>query len=428
MRYPSRRQHVLVVCVLVALFTSVSAIAADPVVIRWAEYPRAGMDEFAAEAIALFQQEYPHVQIEYEPLLDAAQVTTAMAGGVGPDVLTWWTDYLRSWGELGFLVDLGPYMDRDFTADDLDDFNPGQLQEFTLPNGSRYALPLFGGTLATWINKDRFDESGVPYPEADWTWDDMRDVARRLTQYDSEGNFLYWGAQASLPYERIVPWIWQNGGDVHAPGDNSVAWLDQPAAVGALQFLADLMHEDRVMPAGGWAVGTGGGDGGLGNGRTGMEFEGSWAINWYMSRPELNIGIAHLPQGPGGQASIIAYEGYGLYKDSKHPEEAWAWLRFLTGQEANELRAKCLGLQPARRSAAVEWLYATREAFPAASNAELEVFLETWFYAKPAPMFSNNTAAMTAIQSALTRIFQGQGSAQSVMSEVIPALNAQLAQ
>src|SRR5690606_5502246 len=156
-----------------------------------------------------------------------------------------------------------------------------------------------GGTLATWINRDRFDESGLAYPSADWTWDDMLNTARRLTLRDSDGNVTHWGAQASLPYERVVPWVWQNGGELHAPGDNSVVLLNRPKAVGAIQFLADMMHVDRVMPPGGWATGTGGGSGGLGDGRTGMEFEGSWAINWYMTRPELNIGIAHLPQGPG---------------------------------------------------------------------------------------------------------------------------------
>jgi len=406
---------------LLVLGAAATAVAQEKITIRWAEYPRAGIEEFAAEATALFSQLHPEIEVIYEPVVDPERLTTAMIAGTGPDVVAWWTDHLRGWGESGLLIDLGPYMDRDFTREDFDDFNPGQMREFTLPSGSRYALPLFGGTLAMWYNKNRVNEAGLAEPDENLDWASFREMARKLTRRIGDAT-EQWGVQAFLSYERVVPWVWQNGGRTHPPGDNSVSLLNEPKAAQAIQFLADLMHQDLVMPVGGMQSNEV-----FRQGRVGMEIEGSWAINWYMSDPDLEIGIAHLPRGEAGRASVIAYEAYGINRESPNRDAAWLWLKFLTGREANEIRARTLGLQPARRSAAFEWFNVVRDTFPAAAGARVEVFAETWAYAEPAPMYAKNLDAMSVISQALLRIFNQGEPAQIVLDELIPPLNVRMA-
>lgn len=47
-----------------------------------------------------------------------------------------------------------------------------------------YAVPKDVDTIALWYNKTMFDEAGLAYPTADWTWDDVSEAAKKLTKDD----------------------------------------------------------------------------------------------------------------------------------------------------------------------------------------------------------------------------------------------------
>ena len=47
-----------------------------------------------------------------------------------------------------------------------------------------YAVPKDIDTIALWYNKTLFDEAGLDYPTADWTWDDVTEAAKKLTKDD----------------------------------------------------------------------------------------------------------------------------------------------------------------------------------------------------------------------------------------------------
>lgn len=47
-----------------------------------------------------------------------------------------------------------------------------------------YAVPKDVDTIALWYNKKLFDEAGLAYPTADWTWDDLTEAAKKLTKPD----------------------------------------------------------------------------------------------------------------------------------------------------------------------------------------------------------------------------------------------------
>lgn len=50
--------------------------------------------------------------------------------------------------------------------------------------GKQYAIPKDIDTIALWYNKTMFDEAGIKYPDASWTWDTFRDAAKKLTKAD----------------------------------------------------------------------------------------------------------------------------------------------------------------------------------------------------------------------------------------------------
>lgn len=55
------------------------------------------------------------------------------------------------------------------------------INELETVNGKHYALPYSMATYGLYYNKAMFDKAGVPYPTDDWTWDDLRAAALKLT-------------------------------------------------------------------------------------------------------------------------------------------------------------------------------------------------------------------------------------------------------
>src|SRR5205807_8370913 len=94
---------------------------------------------------------------------------------------------------------------------DLSDFPPALLELFRY-QGARYGLPRDNDTTVIYYNKGAFDAAGLAYPRADWTWDDLRALARALTLRDGDGRVARYGfAFEAAHWWRL--WVWQNGGD-----------------------------------------------------------------------------------------------------------------------------------------------------------------------------------------------------------------------
>ncbi|TMV47366.1 extracellular solute-binding protein [Paenibacillus mesophilus] len=67
-----------------------------------------------------------------------------------------------------------------------------------IANGGIYGLPVNTNTVALFYNKDIFDKFGVPYPKEGMTWDDMYDLAKKLSRQD--GGVQYRGFLMSFPH------------------------------------------------------------------------------------------------------------------------------------------------------------------------------------------------------------------------------------
>lgn len=71
-----------------------------------------------------------------------------------------------------------------------------------LANGNVYGFPLNVGSLVFLYNKDLFNKFGVPLPTDNMTWDDLYELARKMTRTD--GGVSYKGLM--LAWEHIVGW------------------------------------------------------------------------------------------------------------------------------------------------------------------------------------------------------------------------------
>lgn len=85
----------------------------------------------------------------------------------------------------GYLLDLSPLIEGN-AAFDVDDFYPGMLGSFQWDRGT-WAIPVAGSVTMFVYDRLAFDNAGLAYPNENWTFADITNAARALTQYDENG-------------------------------------------------------------------------------------------------------------------------------------------------------------------------------------------------------------------------------------------------
>src|SRR5258705_3369815 len=144
------------------------------------------------------------------------------------------------------LLDLKPFIDRD-------GYGLGQLADqavadFTTPGG-QFGLPRDLNVIALFYNKKMFDAASLPYPDDTWDWAKLVEVAKKLTLKGADGKVKQWGffTETSDMENYWSSLVWQNGGDILA-ADRKSTVLGSDHAVRGIQFLHDLISEDKVTP------------------------------------------------------------------------------------------------------------------------------------------------------------------------------------
>jgi multiple sugar transport system substrate-binding protein len=101
-----------------------------------------------------------------------------------------------------------------------------------------------------YYNKNLFDQAGVAYPQAGWSWDDFLKAAQALTKdTNGDGATDQYGVGTELEAIRLAPFVWQNGGEiVDDPAKPTRLALDTPAATEAFQWFVDLQVKHHVAP------------------------------------------------------------------------------------------------------------------------------------------------------------------------------------
>lgn len=159
---------------------------AEKVELRLGFYSSAQSDAKMQELIDKFQAKHPNITIKTEssPYNQFFQkLDTQIAAESAPDL--WLSDgvLVPKYAERGVLKDLTPLIEQDLNKDDYFglDFNKDA-------NGKYWGVPQGIQIAVLYYNKDMLDEAKVEYPTADWTWDDLKSAAEKLTK-DSTGKF-----------------------------------------------------------------------------------------------------------------------------------------------------------------------------------------------------------------------------------------------
>ncbi|WP_448002482.1 ABC transporter substrate-binding protein [Agromyces bauzanensis] len=133
-----------------------------------------------AEAIDLFEEEYPNITVVEEPVGAPDdlfnRLATDFASGTAPDVFALGGAKPQEYGAAGALLDLSTVSEQ---------LDTGKYEDFTLTNATvddtLYGLPTGGNAIGALINTTIFEQAGVPVPTDDWTWEDLVDAANEIS-------------------------------------------------------------------------------------------------------------------------------------------------------------------------------------------------------------------------------------------------------
>ena len=301
-----------------------------------------------------------------------------------------------------------PYIETDLDQETIQDWDPVQYHAFQKRNGEQYGLPKYHGALALYYNKDLFDEYSVDYPDGSWDHEDYLEAMKRLTHdRDADDRIDLWGSIIDLSWDRIQVHVNGWGGHFVDPEDPTKSRMADAQALEAMEWLRARMWDDLVMarPLDVQNMGT---QQAFISQKVAMSEDGSWALKNILSNAKFRIGVAPLPSGPARRVTLATTDGFGIYKDTRHPQDAWELLKFLISKDYGRAMAKANFLQPARASLVQDWVEFIREEFPEqVKEMDIPVFAEGHIqgYSVVAEIFPNMVEAKQLVYSAWDQIF-----------------------
>lgn len=267
--------------------------------------------------IAAFEAENPNITIEtqtaaYDDYFTSLQ--TQVAGGTAPDTFELNYENFVTYARSGALLDLG-------SADvDGSRYYPLALEGFQ-DGGTQYGLPATFSDVVLIYNKTLFDEAGLDYPTAEWTWDDYTAAAETLT--DAEAG-VYGGYQPVSFFE-FYKALAQAGGEFFDA--DGTATFNSEAGVAAAEWLTS--KPGTVMPTLAESGGTPGFDTNLfTSGKLAMWHNGIWQFSG-LNESGIDYDVSVEP-GMAQTANAVFMNGVVASADTDHPEAAAKWIEFFT--------------------------------------------------------------------------------------------------
>ena len=369
--------------------------------------------------VEAFEAAHPEIDVEvtvsdWDAYWDKLQ--TGLAGGAAPDVFAMDGPIFPDYQSRGVLLDLQPYIERD--SFDLTALADAGVAHFTTPDG-QYGLPRDLNVVALYYNKAMFDAAGIPYPDDTWDWDKLIEVGKQLT-IDEDGDGLpeQWGFYTETT-DMENYWsslVWQAGGDIVSE-DRTKTLLGSDEAVLGLQQLQDLVYTHKIMPTPDLFVEIGDA---FEQGQAAMESNGSWLVPTHLAAG-IDLGVAHLPAGPAGDATSINPTGLVVAASTDAPDAAWEFVKYIVSPEAQTQLMQLKAAVPVDKSV-LAGAYST--AFPGS-----DVFASSIEFAHLKPSFRGYTEWSTRLQEEIdANMFNAPNkTAREAIDSVLPDLDAILA-
>jgi len=295
------------------------------------------------EGMAIFEEQHPNIKVIMEPVSygeKETKYTVESEAGRAPDVFHVHAFSLPMFFSQGYANDLTPFIEKEGSGflDAWYDL-PLKLMQY---EGKMHAMPGDYMTMVLFYNTELFKAAGLDPAQPPKTWDEFLDYALKLTSdTDGDGRVDQWGfgtvgaKDPGFPL-RFSPFLWSFGGDYLTP-DLKQSALDSPEAKEAFAFFVELYTKHKVVPPGLTAMNPQEVRTQLAQKKVAMILGSGWtppivnALN-----PDLHaFDVLNAAPAPMKrvQATAIWLSSWVMSPNTKHPDEAWELIKFITSKD-----------------------------------------------------------------------------------------------
>lgn len=306
------------------------------------------------------------------------------SGGDLPDVFWMHSNNSQMYMKNDMLLKLDDYI----AKSDVIDMNNymAEITALYTMNGSYYAIPKDYDTIALWYNKTMFDEAGISYPDATWTWDDLYDAAVKLTKDD--GSQYGFALNSGNDQDTYYNMVYSMGGCILT--DDKKSGYDDPNTIKAMNFVGKLI--DNACPSATTMSETGT-DVLMQSGTVAMICQGSWMTAGFMANDYMtaNCDVAILPydKTTGKRSSICNGLGWAAAANTDKPDQCWQLLEWFGSKEMQLKQAELGVTMSAYNNTSDQWIKCTDKfdlsgyldmTKPSTGDAQNELVLRPFTY------------------------------------------------
>ena len=404
--------------------------AIEPITLTyWRVYD--GVDAFD-EIITNYQLLHPFIRIDYRKLRYEEyenELLNALAEDRGPDMFSIHNTWIRKYQSkitpmpetttIAYMVSTGTIKKevlpelrtiRSLTLKEVrDNFVDVVGRDVILDDSKVYGLPLSVDTLAMFYNKDLLNNAGVSEAPKYWNREFLQTI-KKLTKQDAKKGLIQsgiamGGSENIERYSDILATLMMQNGATMINDNNQVTFQAIPEfakdtgynpGLEALRFYTDFANPTKESYT--WNNDM---DNSLNmfiNGNLALMFGYSYHIPLIKAgAPKLNFSVAKFPQIEGTPPTNINFANYWVEtvsKKSKHSDEAWDFIQFITKAE----QAKTY-LEKTQKPTALRVLIAEQR-----NDDEIGVFVDQALTAKSWYRGNNVQAAESAIKEMINAV------------------------
>jgi multiple sugar transport system substrate-binding protein len=274
---------------------------------------------FAAE----FMKENPEATVKVTPIpWDGAhdKIATAIAGRQTPDLSligsTWMGEFAKTGG-----LDRLP----DGVADQAA-FFPG-ARDTTMVGGVAFGIPWYVETRLIYVNKEVAARAGVT--TAPRSWEELKTAVKAFKDKGGAAWGVAFQAGGTGSWQTVLPFVWQNGGDVTSGGSGGTFTLDSAQAVEALAYFESYFNEGlnpKDLPQGTLEPD-------FAAGKIGAFVSGPWHIGILKEQGAAGkYDLWHMPTRKAA-TSFVGGGNLAVFKDAKNRDGAWKFVSWLAKPE-----------------------------------------------------------------------------------------------
>ncbi len=388
-----------------------TAAPAEPVTITYFEFSSSPDHvKDMAQLVQYFEADHPNIKVNVvsAPFADYfSKLQTLIAGGQAPDVFELNAENFVTYASKGLLLDVNPLAKADPNFN-VKNYNAGANKAFTY-NGMQLGMPTSFSTVVLFYNKDLFDKAGVAYPTNDWTWDDVMTAAKKL----NDPAHKVWGMNSNIQFYEFFKKIAQNGCSIFN-ADYTQVTINAPECVQALETEISFLKAG-VMP-------TDAQKGGVPDeqmfkaGQLAMDTNGIWQFAAFKDAP-FKWDIVVEP-GMKQKATHFFANAAAVFAATKHPQEAWEWVKFYTSDPRMAKIRIATGWElPAINNADYVKDYLTQTP-----PANRQAVFDSLNYVVLVPVIARESELQDAVTNVLNKVVLGQLTPQQGLDQVKPVI------